>query len=81
MSHLILPNGMKYRVETLTEPEMDWLAGGEHMCRKLDTVIMCSRCLAMGNIKGALLQGANDESDHTLTVRCGCGGRTFRRAG
>ena len=69
---ILMPNGMKYRNETITEAEMDWLARGEYMCRKLQTTIVCSRCLQT-------LSGQNDEADTTISVICGCGKKTFQR--
>jgi hypothetical protein len=68
---LILPRGIQAKeVERLTESEMDWLARGEHMCRKLNLVIACPRCLNSGSQSGAVLRGQNDESDRVLKVEC-----------
>ncbi len=69
---LLLPNGRVYRHETISEDEMSWLAAGEHMCRKLQTTIVCSRC-------HQTLSGQNDEADTTISVFCGCGKKTFQK--
>ena len=70
---LVLPNGLKQKtVEHLTMEEMDWLARGEHMCRKLKIVIACPRCLSSGNRNGSILRGQNDESDRVMKVECDC---------
>ncbi len=71
--NLLLPNGRVYRHETISEAEMVWLSEGEHMCRKLQTTIICTRCKQT-------LQGQNDEADTTISVTCGCGKKTFQRA-
>jgi hypothetical protein len=68
---LILPNGLANAEKvTLTIEEMDWLARGEHMCRKLKLVIACPRCLSSGNRNGAILRGQNDETDRVMKVAC-----------
>lgn len=68
---LIVPQGLKSkRIEHLTLEEMDWLARGEHMCRKLGVVLMCPICLSNGTRVGALLRGQNDESDRVMKVEC-----------
>lgn len=69
---LLMPNGMTYQRELINEQEMDWLAGGEHMCRKLRVTIICQRCKNT-------LQGHNSESDRTITVSCQCGEKVFQR--
>jgi len=70
---IVLPNGLAHKkTEALTETEMRWLAIGEDVCRKLNLVIACPRCLAAGNRTGAVLQGSNDTADTTLSVTCDC---------
>ena len=69
---LLMPNGGRYQRETITADEMDWLARGEHMCRKLHVTILCQRCRQT-------LQGQNDEADQTITVSCPCGEKVFQQ--
>ena len=70
---ILLPNGIApKKTEALNEREMQWLAIGEDVCRKLDLVIACPRCLAAGSKTGAILQGSNDTTDTTLSVTCDC---------
>lgn len=70
---LVLPNGLSpKKTESLTLEEMDWLARGEHMCRKLNLTIACPNCLRAGIREGAVLQGSNDTTDKTLSVTCQC---------
>jgi len=70
---IVLPNGLApKKTESLNEREMQWLAIGEDVCRKLNLVIACPRCLAAGNRTGAVLQGSNDTADTTLSVTCDC---------
>lgn len=80
---IVLPNGLSAKKTLdLSLEEMDWLARGEHMCRKLNLTIACPRCLMAGNRTGAVLRGANDEKDDVLSVTCDCRRMVFRqRAG
>lgn len=71
---LLLPHGLGRRTtETISAEEMDWLAKGEHMCRKMNTTIICRRCRKT-------LSGQNDESDAVIKVWCDCGEKVFRHA-
>ena len=70
---ILMPNGLRHQRETITESEMDWLAKGEHMCRKLQVTIICQKCKQT-------LQGQNDESDATITVSCPCSEKVFHQA-
>lgn len=77
---LVLPNGLSpKKTESLTLEEMDWLARGEHMCRKLNLTIACPNCLRNGSKMGAILRGGNDEADRTMSVMCDCRLMTFSR--
>jgi hypothetical protein len=77
---LILPNGLApKKTQPLTEAEMQWLAIAEDVCRKLNVVIACPRCLAAGMKAGAVLRGANDPSDTTLSVTCDCRRLVFEK--
>lgn len=77
---IVLPNGLSpKRTETLSLDEMDWLARGEHMCRKLNLTIACPACLRNGNRTGAVLRGGNDETDQRLSVTCDCRMMVFNR--
>lgn len=79
---IVLPNGLAAKKTlNLTIEEMDWLARGEHMCRKLNVTIACPRCLMAGDRTGAVLKGANDEKDDVLSVTCGCTRMVFRQRG
>lgn len=79
MSHLILPNGLAPRkTEPLTELEMNWLAIGEDVCRKIGVTLACPHCLRNGVRTGAVLQGSNDTTDRTLSVTCQCTRWVFR---
>ena len=78
---LLMPNGLAPRkTQPLTETEMNWLAIAEDVCRKLNVVIACPRCLQMGHKSGAVLKGANDPSDTTLSVTCECRRMVFQKA-
>ena len=77
---LIMPNGVQPKTtESLSLEEMDWLARGEHMCRKLNLTIACPNCLRNGSRMGAVLRGGNDERDPQLSVMCDCRLLTFRK--
>ena len=79
---IVLPNGLApKKTEPLTELEMQWLAIGEDVCRKLQLVIACPRCLRAGNRMGAVLKGNNDPNDPVLSVTCDCRHMVFRRDG
>lgn len=70
---LLLPNGLAPRkTESLTEGEMHWLAIAEDVLRKLNLTLACPRCLRAGLKDGAVLKGANDSKDSTLSVSCEC---------
>lgn len=76
---IVMPNGLKPKqTEPLTELEMNWLAIGEDVCRKLHLVIACPRCLMAGNKTGAILRGNNSPSDPVLSVTCDCRHMVFR---
>jgi hypothetical protein len=76
---LVLPNGLApKKTESLTEREMQWLAMGEDVCRKLNLTIACPACLMAGMRTGAVLQGSNDTTDTTLSVTCQCRRLVFR---
>jgi len=76
---ILMPNGLApKKTESLTEREMQWLAIGEDVCRKLHLVIACPRCLAAGVKTGAILQGSNDTADTSLSVTCQCRHLVFR---
>lgn len=71
---LILPNGLGAQTtETITPEEMDWLAKGEHMCRKMKVTLICQRCKST-------LRGQNDEADPVIKVWCSCRQMTYRQA-
>lgn len=79
---IVLPNGLTpKRLDNLTFDEMNWLAQGEHMCRKLNLTIACPTCLANGSRIGAVLRGGNDEADQTMSVTCDCRRMVFQRTG
>jgi hypothetical protein len=67
------------KTEPLTELEMSWLAMAEDVCRKLQLTIACQRCLRAGAETGAVLQGANDPTDQTLSIRCDCRKLVFQK--
>jgi hypothetical protein len=76
---ILMPNGLSpQKVEDLTAQEMAWLAMGEDVLRKMNLTLACPRCLAAGLKTGAVLHGANDATDHTLSVQCGCRRLTYR---
>lgn len=76
---IVLPNGLApQKTEPLTETEMSWLAIGEDVCRKLNLVIACPRCLKNGDRFGAILKGNNDPNDPSLSVTCNCRRMVFR---
>lgn len=80
MSHLLMPNGLAPRkTEPLLEREMAWLAMAEDVCRKLGLTIACRRCLLAGLRGGAVLKGANDPSDTTLSIQCECRRMVFQK--
>lgn len=79
---ILMPNGLApKKTQPLTETEMQWLAIAEDVCRKLNLTIACPRCLAAGSRAGAVLQGANDLTDTTLTVTCECRRFVFQKGG
>lgn len=70
---IVLPNGLQpKKTEPLSELEMQWLAMGEDVLRKLQLTLACPRCLLAGNRTGAVLRGNNDPNDPTLSVTCDC---------
>lgn len=76
---LLMPNGLApKKTETLTATEMQWLAMGEDVCRKLNLTLACPHCLQAGIREGAVLQGNNDSTDTTLSVTCQCRRFVFR---
>jgi hypothetical protein len=76
---LLMPGGIApKKTQALNEREMQWLAMGEDVCRKLNLTIACPDCLAAGVREGAVLQGNNDSTDTTLSVTCGCRRLVFR---
>jgi hypothetical protein len=78
---LVLPNGMSAKkTESLHARELAWLGLAEDVCRKLNLTICCQRCLAAGLKNGAVLKGANDPSDRTLSVTCGCRRLEFQKS-
>jgi len=75
-----MPNGLApKRTEALNADEMAWLAVAEDVCRKLHLVIACPRCLQSGIKTGAVLRGANDPTDPTLSVTCDCRRMVFQK--
>lgn len=78
---LVMPSGLQpKKTEALTETEMSWLAIAEDVCRKLNLTIVCQRCFRAGMKDGAVLRGANDPSDPTLSVTCDCRRMVFQKA-
>ena len=69
---LVMTNGRGLESQTLTGPEMNWLAGGEHMCKTMNVTIICTRCKST-------LQGQNAETDTVVTVTCKCRERHYRQ--
>ncbi len=69
---LILPHGIRPKtVSEIGGEEMAWLAMAEDVLRKLKMTIVCTRC------KEAVY-GANDPTDHAMSVTCGCRRLTYR---
>ncbi len=76
---LLMPNGLQpTKTEALTATEMQWLAMGEDVCRKLNLTLACPNCLRNGSRNGAVLRGNNDSQDTTLSVTCDCRRLVFR---
>lgn len=79
---LLMPNGLQpKKTETLTAAQMNWLAMGEDVCRKLNLTLACPNCLAAGIRQGAVLRGNNDSADSTLSVTCDCRRLVFHTRG
>ncbi len=78
--NLLLPNGLgPKKTEPITAAEMQWLADGESVCRKLNLTIACPRCLSAGLRHGAVLKGGNDTTDQQLSVTCECRRMVFHK--
>lgn len=74
-----MPGGIApKKTESLTAAEMQWLAVGEDVCRKLNLTLACPNCLRNGSRTGAVLRGNNDSQDTTLSVQCDCRRLVFR---
>ncbi len=77
---ILMPNGVApKKTEPISAAELQWLADGESVCRKLNLTIACPRCLSAGLRTGAVLQGGNDSTDKTLSVTCECRRLVFHK--
>jgi hypothetical protein len=77
---ILAPNGLAVqKPQELSELEMQWLAFGEDVCRKLGVTLACVRCLSAGNRQGAILRGNNDPQDAVMRVECDCRQMTYRQ--